>query len=285
MKIKRKIYLLLPKSLRKKAKEFYYCQILRIFYGLKHKLLYGKWDFFEVIALETTTYCNLRCKFCPNSKYERGLKKNEKLMDLNLFKKIINELAEIRYRGRIALYSYGEPFNDERLAYLIKYCKRKIPNATVEINSNGFLMTIEKYREVVDAGIDKICVTQYGSIMPPNTKKVFEYLRTRPKSENKITYRKLKDTELSNRGGEIELETSVNYELPICMYPNSAFTIDYKGDVILCCNDYHGLVTFGNLKDKTLLEIISKSSFYKIMKEIRNKKYRLEICKKCVGYA
>lgn len=284
MKIKQKLIPLIPKKHKKKVKEFYYKKLLYALYGLKHKYQYGQWNFFETIALETTTYCNLRCSFCPNSKYDRGLEKNKKLMDERVFRKIIDELSEIRFRGKVLLFSYGEPFTDERMADWISYTRKKLPKAQIEINSNGFLMSVERYKEVVKSGVDKINVTQYGQVMPPNVKKVYEYLKTRPKSENKITYRTLNLNELSNRGGEIEVENSVNEEVPICMYPKAyALTIDYKGNMVLCCNDYHGNIVFGNLGEKKLIEILKNSDFYKIMNEIRRGVYRLDICKKCVG--
>jgi len=32
---------------------------------------------FSVVEVETSTACNLRCNYCPNSVYERGLLKND----------------------------------------------------------------------------------------------------------------------------------------------------------------------------------------------------------------
>ena len=68
---------MLPKPLQKKTKDFYYGKWIDGLYKRKYKKHYGLNDFFDTIALETTTYCNLRCSFCPNSNHERGLQKNE----------------------------------------------------------------------------------------------------------------------------------------------------------------------------------------------------------------
>ena len=277
---------MLPKPLQKKTKDFYYGKLVDGLYRMKYLYHYGLGDFFDNVAIETTTYCNLRCSFCPNSKYERGLQKNEKLMEEKLFNKIINELAQVDYRGVISLYSYGEPCTDKRIARLVKYAKDKLPKSSVEINSNGFLLTVDIYKDLVKAGIDAINVSQYADKMPPNVKKVYEYLKTRPKKENKIKYR-IFNVEtyplLSNRGGEFEMEESVNYERPICGYANHAQTIDYAGNWVLCCNDYHSTIKFGNLNDETIFEIWNKPYFKRIRKETNNGIYNLEICKKCVG--
>jgi radical SAM protein with 4Fe4S-binding SPASM domain len=283
MKLKNLLSPIIPKSFRKQVKDFYYGVLLRSAYSAKHKFFYNKWDFFETIAIETTTHCNLRCKFCPNSKYERGLLKNKKLMDSKLFKKIINELSEIGYRGNVDLYSYGEPLTDERLPELIDYSRKKLPKANIEINSNGFLLTLEIYKNLLKKGLDKINISQYGDSMPPNTKNVLDCINKNPSVKNIIHYRILNQKELSNRGGEIQLETSPNYERPICGYPNAAQTIDYAGNWVLCCNDYHSEISFGNLNQESLLAIWNKPIFKKIRKETRNSVFRLQICRKCVG--
>ncbi len=281
MKVKKVLYKFVPSPFKKSVKNFYYGRILFPFHSLKHKFLYGEWDFFDTIAIETTTYCNLRCKFCPNSKYERGLLENKKLMDADLFKKIIDDLSEIRFRGNVDLYYYGEPLTDERLPEFVEYARKKLPKANIEINSNGFLLTLEIYKVLVEKGLDKINVTQYTKVEPQGTLKVMHHLNTHHNMKKIITYRVLNENELSNRGGEIELEVSPNYERPICRYPNAPQSIDYAGNWVLCCNDYHSTVKFGNLRHESLMDIWKKLYFKKIRKETRNGIFNLPICKEC----
>jgi len=283
-KIKRAVYYSLPKPLRKTAKNLYFDYFVFPIYRLKYKLHYNTFDFFSSIAIETTTYCNLRCKNCPNSIYERGILKNKKLMPMFLFKKIINELAEINYCGEILLHFYGEPLTDARLPLLVSYAKQKIPKAKIHINTNGFLLTPDIYKKLIHLGIEEFLITQYGKEMPNNVKKVVDYLKTRPKKENKIKYRILgEDILLSNRGGELKIDNSVDYERPICLYPNTAVHIDYQGNLVLCCNDYHSSITFGNLNKENLVDIWNKENYKNLRKQLRKKIFKLPICRKCVG--
>ena len=46
--------------------------------GLRKFIKYGTADMFDDIDIETTTFCNRRCSYCPNSLFDRGLKENEK---------------------------------------------------------------------------------------------------------------------------------------------------------------------------------------------------------------
>lgn len=282
-KIKQKLYSLLPNFMKKKVKSIYYDGIIYPWYGLKYLVYYGETDFFDSIAIETTTYCNLRCKFCPNSKYERGLKKNKKTMDTNLFKKIINELSEINYRGQILFHFYGDPLTDKRIIDLVSYARKKLPKARLQINTNGFLLTIPLYKALLKAGIDSFLITRYET-EPPAVKKLLEYLKRRARKENKIKYRTLGyDIGLSNRGGEIKVETSIDFDRPICIYPNNSLIVDYLGNIILCCNDYHSSIIFGNLKNEKLIDIWKNPAYKKMRQDLRKRIFTLPICKKCVG--
>lgn len=282
--LKQKMISMVPKKYRSKIKNFYYDYFSYPIHNIKYKLYYGIWDFFDSIAIETTTYCNLRCEFCPNSKYDRGLLKNRKLMDTNLFKKIINDLAKIKYRGWVLMHFYGEPLSDERLPDLVEYIKKKLPKAKIQINTNGFLLNIPLYKKLIERGVDRFFITQYGKTMPPAIKEIFEYLKDKSKREKKIVYRTLgKDLGLSNRGGEIKVENVVDYERPICIYPNTSIHVDFQGNIVLCCNDYHSSVKLGNLKNESLLEIWNKPNYKNLRRDLRRKIFHLPICRKCVG--
>lgn len=281
-KLKSNLYKFLPRFLRKKIKNFYYDCVL-LFQGIKHKFYSGYFDFFEGVVIETTTYCNLRCSNCPNSKYEKSLLKNKKLIDENLFKKIIDDLAEYNFRGVIFPYFYGEPLSDERLLKFISYMRSKIPKSRINLGTNGFLLTIPLYKKLVESGVKNITITQYGKTMPPKIEEIFKYLKTRPKKENIISYRILnQDNFLSNIGGEVKVKKLLDEERPNCTYYNYV-TINYKGEVILCCSDYHSSIVFGNVKGERLIDIWNKSRYKKIRKDVLKKIYRLPICRGCVG--
>ena len=224
----------------------------------------------------------MRCKWCPNSKYERGLLKNKKLIDINLFKKIIDELSEINYKESIHLYFFGEPLSDKRLPKLISYTRKKLPKVKIQINSNGILLNVLLYKKLCESGLDIFHISQYTSKMPKNMEEVFKYLKTRPKSENKIKYRIFtEDLALSNRGGNVK--TKKIWDKPICTYPKAMLNIDYGGNVILCCNDYHSSIKFGNLKNERLLNIWYKPEYKKLRRDLKKGIFKLPICKRCVG--
>lgn len=281
---KSKLYLKLPLSEKSKykLKYLYYDYIAWPLHRLKNKFLYGQFDFPGLVEIETNTYCNLRCEFCPNSKYTRGLAKNKKIMSPELFKKIINDLASFKFRGELGFDFYGEPLADKRLPEFVAYANKKLPKAKMFINTNGYFLTPELYKQLIANGIKEFTFSQYSEEIPKNMKKTFEYLKANPKVPNVIKWRKFgHDSVLYNRGGDVD--TKKIPDKPICYYPGMHYNILWNGDVIICCNDYHGKINFGNLSKQSILEIWNSPKYKAIRKQLYTQKYQLPICKTCVG--
>ncbi|MFC1835485.1 radical SAM/SPASM domain-containing protein [Thermodesulfobacteriota bacterium] len=68
-----------------------------------------------------------------------------------------------------------------------------------------------------------------------------------------------------------------------CFGMRDHFAILYSGDVVLCCVDFDGETTMGNLKDSSLAEILSGSELEEIMKGFRTTRLVHPYCKKCLG--
>lgn len=258
----------------------------RIYYGLRNTnrqvksfMHHGTLDFFDRVVIETTTYCNLRCKFCPNSKYERGLLKNKKLMKRDLFEKIIDELAMCRFRGEINLSFYGEPFSDERIIDFIHYIRIKLPKIKIGINTNGTLLDIEKYKKLVEEKVDYVVYDQYSEKILPNMQEILEYEMAQPKKRRILIVNKFREEFIRNRAGEIDGKTDI---YPRC-FIDPVIMIDYSGKVILCCNDYHSSIVLGDLNKEKLINIYNKEFYKTLRKDLKNLKFKLDICKKCVG--
>lgn len=62
-------------------------------------------DMFGQVHLEVNTNCNRACSYCSNHLYP----KKEAYMDIGLYRKIIDELVAIDYRGRVSPNLSSEP--------------------------------------------------------------------------------------------------------------------------------------------------------------------------------
>jgi len=255
-----------------------YWKILGKYYDLKKLLRYGTIDTFNDLNIETITTCNRRCSYCPNSIFERSLPKNEKLMDEDIFKKVIDELSEMRYNGRISPHFYGEPLLDKRMIYLIRYIRDKLPESKIRLITNGDFLTIELFKELSKSGVNEFYITQHGKTISQNMSLLFTYLKDNHSDKAKVEYKKLE--RLSNRGGIIKTK---NKQLPYCLCPINPLVIDYEGNVILCCNDYRSSIKFGNVRQESLKDIWKKENYQKIRKQLKKRIFKLPICKKCAG--
>jgi len=253
-----------------------------LFYKIRNLIRRGTIDFPFIVEIETITTCNRRCSYCPNSVTERSLPKNEKLMSTKLYYKIINELAEVNYDGRISPHFYGEPLLDKRLVDLMRYTRKKLPRCEISIFTNGDPLSIKKYNSLKEAGVSKLVISQHGKEMSETLKKLFTYLKKSKNNQIKIEYKKnIEEKGLENRGGLVK--PKILNKKSRCYLPSSAIVIDHAGNVILCCNDYHSSIKFGDLNKEKLFNIWNKPHYKKIRLDLIRGIFNLGMCKICVG--
>jgi len=99
---------------------------------------------FSSLAIELTSSCNRKCSFCPVAYNERP----DERMSNDIRLKIFNELAELKYHGRIALHLYNEPTRDfDFLVANISTLRHHVPNATLMISTME--TTFEELKEYI----------------------------------------------------------------------------------------------------------------------------------------
>lgn len=240
----------------------------------KNLTKFGISDLFSNVEIETSSKCNRKCSYCPNSVYDRG----NFFMKTELFEKIINQLAELQFGGIIRPHFYNEPTMDKRLPELIKYAKQKLPKSTVHLYSNGDFMTEELFNRLVNSGVNKFIITSHSGFISPNLQK----LLATENGQKYIHHQFIgKHTALFNRGGTVEVKNEIH--LSHCNIPSINLTVNYKGQVVLCCNDAQSQNVQGDLNKELIIDIWKKPSFKKLRKNINNGKYELDVCKKCVN--
>ncbi len=109
----------------------------------------------EVILLDNINACNLQCSMCDhaNMKQHRPVRR----MDLDLYKRLIDEIAVERPDARLWEIFFGDPFLCTDMAQRIRYAKDK-GLSDVVLNTNGVLMKPERAKAVIEAGLDAMYV-------------------------------------------------------------------------------------------------------------------------------
>ena len=244
---------------------------------LKNFIKYGTFDMFVHVYIENITSCNRRCGYCPNSKSDRGLVENARKMETGLFRKIIDELAELGLEGEIAPCFYGEPLLDSRLPDLIEYTRNKLRSSYIMLFTNGDFLSVGLYKRLISSGVDVFIITRHGGSAPPFINEILKYRKEHGKDGVKLKYEKLKF--IFNRGG-VELGKAFRHK----NCEEAALIkigIQWDGNVVFCCNDYYASVKLGSLMNERLIDIWRKPYYRQIRGEIKRGISELEICKIC----
>ena len=117
---------------------------------------------FKEIEIETLSYCNRKCAYCPNADWERLGDNNNFFMSDNVFKVLIEQLADLGFTGRIAPHLYGEPMSDPRLTRWVKHMRNRLPKCQIKIVTNGDYLDLNSYEKLLGAGVDVIFISKHS---------------------------------------------------------------------------------------------------------------------------
>lgn len=242
---------------------------------------------FHEIEIETINRCNGVCSFCPvNKNIDTRI---EEKMSKKLFRKIICELENLQYSGRVALFSNNEPLLDERIIEFSKYTREHLPNAQIHLFTNGTLFTLQKFKELIPY-LDELIIDNYNQqlMLIKPVEEIKEYLELKENSDMrgkvKILLRK-SDEILTSRGGEAPNRTEILLAgNDSCALPFQQFVVRPSGKVSLCCNDPLGKETLGDLNKQSIMEVWYGEKYRIIREKISRGRKNLEHCKNCDTY-
>jgi radical SAM protein with 4Fe4S-binding SPASM domain len=240
-------------------------------YGVKSSFM------FRAVELEINSMCNRKCGYCPNVSDKRP----PGYMEEALFDKIIGELGDIDFDGRISYHFYGEPLLDKRLPGMIRRTRERVPKSHTEIYSNGDFLTLELFRDYLKWGLDNFLITQHDNCMPPNLQRLMDNISDQEKKH--IVIRFAKDRFMINRSGLITTLNVVNEPLKqACDWPLTSIVVTLAGNVVLCCNDYYETEVLGNTREQSLREIWCSPRFEAFRKALsRGDRTVSKLCEDC----
>lgn len=240
---------------------------------------HNRFPLFQQVLIETRTDCNNNCPFCPHA----FVKKNLGIMSWECYTNIIDQLYSIGYNGRIALMLSNEPLLDDRIEEMIGYAKGKSQRFFLDITSNGKLLSIEKIDKLFSFGLDNININdyrgdrdKYPDKWSPNIDSIHSAYGNNPKVS---FYKRRTDESLPNYAGNIPQEYDRN-DFGFCNYPFRKLTISFKGDILLCCDDFMYETSYGNTLSDSLVDCWNNSELNTIRFALLRGE-RIGLCNKC----
>jgi len=200
----------------------------------------------RLLELELFSFCNRTCNFCPNHYIDRL--SDNKILDIDVFKKLIAELKAENYKGVISFSRYCEPFAfREILEDRIKYIRKVLPNTKLVCNTNG-----DYDWEGID--LDELTIMDYDFKMSKEELGYYER-DTKP-----YIVRKMRLGKINNRAGALEVRKKFVRDFA-CYEPSYFVGVDFNGSVNPCCNirsdvNSHEEYVLGNLANDTLTDIL-----------------------------
>lgn len=229
---------------------------------------------FEV---ETHSYCNRRCDYCPNVVGDR-LGDNKRMAD-HIWDMIISNLADISYPHNMVFTSYNEPLADRIIIDRVRQARENLPRARLMIYSNGDYLNAKYLEELAAAGLDYLHVsihTRHGGVysevsalnsifklgrrlaLPMNFKsvKAGQFIVAQvPHPRVEIEVRAINYWQHgTDRGGLIESMKKPAVRTLPCYFPFTHFHVGFQGTVVPCChirsdNDMHKPYRYGTLDE------------------------------------
>jgi wyosine [tRNA(Phe)-imidazoG37] synthetase (radical SAM superfamily) len=251
------------------------------------------------LAIETTNICNASCVFCPSPAQTR----KKGTMDMELFKKIIEDAKSLNCVDVITHGGMGEPLCDKNISKRIEFEKKAI-QPVVQLHTNGELLNEETIYRLFDSGLDVLSIS-LNAYYPGIYKKLtgLNYQRIKNNTERALAIKREKGYETDIRITMVrrketeqeEVEDFTNYwrsftphvavhpvknwkdfsentlrgKSTPCKWIWRTLSIKWDGKVSVCHEDYDNKAVIGNLNRERIVDVFNCDT----LKEIRNSFY------------
>lgn len=233
----------------------------------------------SLVEIEINSNCNLSCSYCPNSIKKRRTTGN---MDPALFARIINQLAEYNYSGRIAFEFYNEPLLCPNFDDFVRLTKKKLPLTTLVLYTNAVkIKSKEKFLSLREIGVDQFVITHHEQVQNLEFSKVYDSLSLAEKDG--VLFQHHTEMKKFNRAGSLpELGRNEEVKHQPCSVPSIILTVTVEGKVLSCFEDYEESLSFGSVCEKNIIEIWNDDRFTTFQSDLKNgSRQKYQTCSGC----
>jgi MoaA/NifB/PqqE/SkfB family radical SAM enzyme len=229
------------------------------------------------LEVETHSYCNRQCDYCPNAAGSR-LGDNRRMPD-DIWYLLLSNLREIDYASGFILTSYNEPLADRMILQRIREVREQVPRAGDGIFTNGDYLTAEYLAELAAAGLHDMSITIHAppggtyndahalDLMAKLAARIEAPVQQQSLEPNEYIFAKIPHDAIdidvravnyrqhgTDRGGLVDGYASRPVRTLPCHCPFSLFHMNFDGTVVPCCNirgdlEAHIPYRYGNLRD------------------------------------
>jgi len=240
-----------------------------------------EWDLFRAVQIQTSTLCNYQCTFCPNSTLDRP----EERMPLPLYRRILGDLNRLDFDGWIHLYLMAEPCTDPRIDELAALAADACPEALIQIQTNGSLLTQELFQRLAQIPRVHFTVNDYTGDHR-FLRRVASFIDGPDQQARTLLVPRNGGEVMSNRAGNGQ-RSRFRLPLPLfCTRPFDYLCIAHDGRCPLCCCDWRFQAVVGDASKEPLERIWAGPALAAFRKRLLRSDRRTAICRTCdfLGY-
>jgi MoaA/NifB/PqqE/SkfB family radical SAM enzyme len=268
----------------------------------------------RLIDVETSSQCNRRCHYCPNSKHDR-LSSNTFMPDA-VFDKLIEALASIDYTGALHFHGYNEPLmHIEDVTRRVAQAKASLKHAHFGLNTNADYLDPAALRALEACGLEYIILSVHlapgkawnerdirDRVMRKSEELGLQMVQQEFQpdtviscalvgSKLQISMREANYAVMgSTRGGALDAGIGAQTEgrTERCFTPLRYLIVGYKGDVAPCCDfgasiPEHRDYVIGNLGTDSLFDIYTNEKAWRRRCNALAEGSKMAPCDRCAG--
>lgn len=232
----------------------------------------------EIIQIQTTSYCNKACGYCPYGEVSREQPMG--IMLMHTVKKLVDEFVE---KGNFLVpYLQAEPLLDTRIFKILDYIRQK-SDIPMELSTNCILLNQKvRHRLAEYSNIQFILhLDSFNSKASENAKRfltlplqnvliiLFSGFTSRNDVENWLRYGREHEvavkvlTACSRANNVVAIPSVTRSSGASCMGLRTRKWIHvlWDGTVILCCQDWRRTVVLGNVANHSIEDVFNSELF------------------------
>lgn len=252
---------------------------------------------FKDVYLEVRSRCNSSCSFCRASRLYDD--RPDVSMSQSLYLDIIGQLESAGLDGILSFHCMNEPLLHPNLVEFVRIARKRLPNATLRILTNGRKLTWPLTQQLVAAGIDIVTITTYlEDICGPLPNNLREILRRSEgwtgadnpwKAKWKIGTTQFKiERQRMVQSRENLGSVSPDAIVPrkaywgLCEFPLRSIFVSADGRLAKCTWDFGFMDVMGTLAQNSLEQIWRNEKYTELRSALlRNDRSGLPNCRAC----
>lgn len=195
----------------------------------------------EIHQIELSTFCNLKCEYCPSPNFPR----ERKFMDMETFDRALEWVEHFVAQGtqmELALTGIGESLMHPQFIEMVAKARAVLGDILLIISTNGILLN------------EKMC-----EALAPYEPRVFISMHHKEKAKNAIRNAKLhgifQELNQSHETSSFNWAGQVNWPVSApkieCDYLSKGWgVVLVEGDISTCCLDATGAGIVGHVNDE-----------------------------------